>query len=113
MQADDTVDPLRKRPTTFSRSTVDPSASSGADRSWTETPAERRQRIEDEMAGIKRSDPAKAKKQTQESDYGTKRRRDDEIRAEVERYSVCLDACDYMPGVVSDLGRVSAVVASH
>lgn len=82
------MDPLRKRPTTFSRSTADPSASGGADKSWTETPAERRQRVADEMAGIKRKDPDQAKKQTQGSDFGTKRRRDEEIREEVDRYSV-------------------------
>lgn len=55
---------------------------------WTETPVERAQRLADEVAGIKRRpDPvAPTGKATGEE---RKRRRDDEIRNEVARHTVC------------------------
>ena len=51
------------------------------------------------MAGIQRPDPAQAKKQQAGAgDFGTKRRRDEEIRQEVERYSVCLTPIGWRVG---------------
>ena len=71
------VDPLH-RPTTFSKRTADSDSSE-----WTETPAEKAQRMVDEVAGIKRPragvDPDEERRVKQ---------RDEAIRRGVEKHSV-------------------------
>jgi hypothetical protein len=79
------VDPLRKRPTTFNRSSKEVVVDNTA---WTETPAEKYQRLADEAAGIKRNkEPIKGEKDQTFESRG-KRQRDEELKAQVERHSV-------------------------
>ncbi|ORX38963.1 hypothetical protein BD324DRAFT_618007 [Kockovaella imperatae] len=78
------VDPLRKRPTTFSRSTEAKETDSTA---WTETPADRAQRVADEVAGIKRKRLPDVGKGRDDEETGLRRERDLEIRREVERHN--------------------------
>src|ERR1700733_3917417 len=54
---------------------------------WTETPAERQQRIADEVSGKKRR-AANAPDEEPDPDAIKKRRRDEEIRREVEAHTV-------------------------
>jgi hypothetical protein len=57
---------------------------------WTETPAQKHQRMADEAAGIKRhKDPIKGEKDPSFEVRG-KRQRDEELKAQVERHSVSL-----------------------
>lgn len=73
-----------KRPTTFQKNSR-VAVSTEDQRAWTETPAERAQRLADEMAGVKR--PAGSV----EDDRDEKRRRrerDEEIRKGVEAHNV-------------------------
>lgn len=85
-----TVDPLRKRPTTFNRSNKEPEAVSHI---WTESPAEKAQRLRDEAAGIKRDDPKARISAEDAEEAARKRKRDREIREEVERHNVCFFTC--------------------
>ncbi|WVW79099.1 hypothetical protein I302_101063 [Kwoniella bestiolae CBS 10118] len=82
------VDPLRKRPTTFSKSTREPES---VDHSvWTETPAEKAQRIADEVAGIKRKkDKAGERIMSfdEEQEERRKRRREEDIRSELQAHN--------------------------
>ncbi|OWT35904.1 hypothetical protein C362_06659 [Cryptococcus neoformans Bt1] len=81
------VDPLKKRATTFSRSTAQPETDSSI---WTETPAEKAQRIADEVAGVKRKkDKAGDRILTfeEEEEDRRKRRRDMEIKQELHKYN--------------------------
>ncbi|KIR58544.1 hypothetical protein I314_05792 [Cryptococcus bacillisporus CA1873] len=81
------VDPLKKRATTFSRSTAQPETDSSV---WTETPAEKAQRIADEVAGVKRKkDKAGDRILTfeEEEEDRRKRRRDMEIKQELHKYN--------------------------
>ena len=54
---------------------------------WTETPAERQKRIEDEVAGKKRR-AVDAVNESDEVEAKVKRRRDDEVRRVVEEHTV-------------------------
>lgn len=55
---------------------------------WTETPAQKHQRLADEAAGIKRNKaPVKGERDETYESKG-KRQREEEIRAEVERHNV-------------------------
>ena len=54
---------------------------------WTETPAEKMQRLKDEAAGIKRKKPGN---DDESVDRERKRIRDEEIRKEVEKHNVRL-----------------------
>ena len=56
---------------------------------WTETPAEKAQRIADEVAGIKRKEPPKSGEGAAEDEavVARKRRRDREILEGVERHT--------------------------
>jgi len=55
---------------------------------WTETPAQKQQRLADEAAGVYRQkDVAKGEKDQSFESKG-KRQRDDELKAQVERHSV-------------------------
>jgi hypothetical protein len=57
---------------------------------WTETPAQKYQRMADEAAGIQRhKDPVKGEKDQSFETKG-KRQRDEELKAQVERHSVGL-----------------------
>ncbi|ORY29115.1 hypothetical protein BCR39DRAFT_481854 [Naematelia encephala] len=86
------VNPLAKRPTQFSRSTRDPSTVETSS-IWTETPAEKAQRIADEVAGIQR--PVKQQKVGEGKgavdgslgEEAERRRRDYEIRLGVEKHN--------------------------
>jgi hypothetical protein len=79
------VDPLRKRPTTFNRSSKEVVVDNTM---WTETPAQKQQRMADEAAGVKRQkDPIKGEKDQSFESKG-KRQRDEELKAQVERHSV-------------------------
>jgi len=56
---------------------------------WTETPAQKQQRMADEAAGVKRQkDPVRGEKDQSFESKG-KRQRDEELKAQVERHSVC------------------------
>ncbi|WWC73289.1 uncharacterized protein I206_107255 [Kwoniella pini CBS 10737] len=81
------VDPLRKRPTTFSKSTREPES---VDHSvWTETPAEKAQRIADEVAGVKRKkDKAGERIMSfdEEQEERRKRRREQEIKSTLQSH---------------------------
>jgi hypothetical protein len=80
------VDPLRKRPTTFSRSAAPVETDSTV---WTETPAEKAQRIADEVAGIKRvKEPKRGVPSEDRDEEARKRRRDEQIDQEVQRHNV-------------------------
>ncbi|RSH95455.1 hypothetical protein EHS25_000547 [Saitozyma podzolica] len=79
------VDPLRKRPTTFSRSAAPVETDSTV---WTETPAEKAQRIADEVAGIKRvKEPKRGVPSEDRDEEARKRRRDEQIDQEVQRHN--------------------------
>ncbi|KAK6904527.1 hypothetical protein I204_06870 [Kwoniella mangroviensis CBS 8886] len=82
------VDPLRKRPSTFSKSTREPES---VDHSvWTETPAEKAQRIADEVAGIKRKkDKAGERIMSfdEEQEERRKRRREEDIRNTLQAHN--------------------------
>lgn len=78
------VDPLRKRPTTFNRSSRAGDIDSSA---WTETPAERAQREQDELAGVTRAPNDSRPKTVEAIEDGRKRRRDAEIAEEVRRHN--------------------------
>jgi hypothetical protein len=55
---------------------------------WTETPAQKQQRMADEAAGVKRhKDPVRGEKDQSFESKG-KRQRDEELKAQVERHSV-------------------------
>lgn len=57
---------------------------------WTETPAQKHQRMADEAAGVKRQkDPVRGEKDQSFESKG-KRQRDEELKAQVERHSVSL-----------------------
>ncbi|KAK8843469.1 hypothetical protein IAR55_007126 [Kwoniella newhampshirensis] len=82
------VDPLRKRPTTFSKSTAEPSNIDNT--VWTETPAEKAQRIADEVAGVKRKKDKAGERivsYEEEEEERRKRRRDREILDGVEKHT--------------------------
>ena len=81
------VDPLRKRPTTFSRSTKEVNTDSSV---WTETPSEKARRIADEVSGIKRKKPIRSGEGAgeDETDRARKRQRDRDILEGVERHNV-------------------------
>lgn len=64
-------------------------AKSGPSTLWTETPAERQQRLEDEMLGRKRK-AENAPVEDESDDVRRKRLRDLQLRAEVERHNVRL-----------------------
>ncbi|CAD6564107.1 MAG: hypothetical protein TREMPRED_003198 [Tremellales sp. Tagirdzhanova-0007] len=80
------VDPLRKRPTTFSRSTKEVNTDSSV---WTETPSEKARRIADEVSGIKRKKPIRSGEGAgeDETDRARKRQRDRDILEGVERHN--------------------------
>lgn len=83
--ANELVDPLRKRPTTFNRSSKEVVVDNTM---WTETPAQKQQRMADEAAGVKRQkDPVRGEKDQSFESKG-KRQRDEELKAQVERHSV-------------------------
>jgi len=67
------TDPLRKRPTTFSRTNKDPGELDST--VWTETPAEKAQRLADERAGIKRKAPGSSSAMDDGQDARAKRKR--------------------------------------
>jgi len=86
---------LRKRPTTFNRSSKEVVVDNSI---WTETPAQKYQRLADEAAGIKRhKDPVKGEKD-QSFETKSKRQRDEELKAQVERHSVGLDLSQHLLG---------------
>ncbi|WVQ75363.1 hypothetical protein IAR50_004982 [Cryptococcus sp. DSM 104548] len=81
------IDPLRKRPSTFSRNTEEKHIDSSV---WTETPAEKAQRIADEVAGVKRKkDKAGDRIMTAEEEESERKRRrkDEEIKGELGKYT--------------------------
>lgn len=56
---------------------------------WTETPAEKAQRIADEVAGIKRvKEPKRGVPSEDRDEAARKRRRDEQIDQEVQRHNV-------------------------
>ena len=80
------VDPLRKRPTTFSRSTAPKDNDNSA---WLETPTEKAQRVADEVAGIKRKRLPNVGAGRDDEEVEARRARDREIKREVEKHNVC------------------------
>lgn len=83
------MDPLRKRPSTFNRTNKEAEVDNTV---WTETPAEKHQRLADEAAGIKRNKAPKKGEKDETYESRGKRQREEEIRAEVERHNVsCRD----------------------
>ncbi|WVQ93392.1 hypothetical protein IAU59_000461 [Kwoniella sp. CBS 9459] len=82
------VDPLRKRATNFSRTNAEPSDTDHT--LWTETPAEKAQRIADEVAGIKRKKDKAGERimsYEEEQEERRKRKREAEIRDEVAKHN--------------------------
>ncbi|TFY68019.1 hypothetical protein EVG20_g3714 [Dentipellis fragilis] len=83
-----TLDPTKlSKPRQFSRSTAPPKKTDNT--LWTETPAERQQRLADEVLGKKRrienADPAELEA---EEDARKRRKRDAELKREVEEHTV-------------------------
>jgi hypothetical protein len=80
------LDPTKARPRQFARS-VAPSRDNSGSSLWTETPAEKQQRLADEVAGRKRR-AANAPPEEDSHETAKRRRRDEEIRREVEEHTV-------------------------
>ena len=79
------LDPTKLKARQFARSAA---PAKKVDNSlWTETPAERQQRIADEVSGKKRR-AANAPDEEPDPDAIKRRRRDEEIRREVEAHTV-------------------------
>ena len=81
------VDPLRKRPTTFSRSTAPKDTDNTT---WLETPAEKAQRLADEVAGIKRKRLPNVGGGRDDEEVEARGARDRDIKREVEKHNVRL-----------------------
>ena len=83
------LDPTKLKARQFARSAAPPKK---VDNSlWTETPAERQQRIADEVSGKKRR-AANAPDEEPDPDAVKRMKRDEEIRREVEAHTVsCID----------------------
>ncbi|WVF65746.1 hypothetical protein IAT40_000478 [Kwoniella sp. CBS 6097] len=82
------VDPLRKRATNFNRTNAEPSDTDNT--LWTETPAEKAQRIADEVAGIKRKKDKAGERimsYEEEQEERRKRKREADIRDEVAKHN--------------------------
>ncbi|KAK4685461.1 hypothetical protein P7C73_g4693, partial [Tremellales sp. Uapishka_1] len=80
------TDPLRKRATAFNRTAAAP-VSSQDQTLWTETPAEKQQRIADEVMGKKRKATDVRGQGDDSVDAERKRRRDREIKQSVEKHN--------------------------
>jgi len=78
------VDPLRKRPTTFNRTNKEVKVDTSI---WTETPEEKARRLADEIAGIKRREEPSRGTVEEGLEGKSKRKRDEEVRREVERHN--------------------------
>jgi hypothetical protein len=94
------MDPTKLKSRTFQQSAKIASSAKGSSSGpnlWTETPAERQQRIEDEMMGRKRKAEVSAGGGgIEEEENGEKRRkteRDRQLREEVERHNVSSLVC--------------------
>jgi len=79
------LDPTKARPRQFARSAA-PSRETSGSSLWTETPAERQQRLADEVAGRKRR-AANAEPEEDPHDAAKRRRRDEHIRRGVEEHT--------------------------
>ncbi|KAG0701962.1 hypothetical protein DFH29DRAFT_1048898 [Suillus ampliporus] len=79
------LDPTKARPRQFARSSA-PSRDNSGSSLWTETPAEKQQRLADEVAGRKRR-AANAEPEEESHDAAKRRRRDQEIRRGVEEHT--------------------------
>ncbi|KAG2340302.1 hypothetical protein BDR05DRAFT_890106 [Suillus weaverae] len=79
------LDPTKARPRQFARSAA-PSRDNSGSSLWTETPAERQQRLADEVAGRKRP-AANAPPEEDSHDTAKRRRRDEDIRRGVEEHT--------------------------
>lgn len=79
------LDPTKSRPRQFARSAA-PSRDNSGSSLWTETPAERQQRLADEVAGRKRR-AVNAPPEEDSHDTAKRRRRDEEIRRGVEEHT--------------------------
>ncbi|KAG1894754.1 uncharacterized protein F5891DRAFT_1130850 [Suillus fuscotomentosus] len=79
------LDPTKARPRQFARSAA-PSRDNSGSSLWTETPAERQQRLADEVAGRKRR-AANAPPEEDSHDTAKRRRRDEEIRRGVDEHT--------------------------
>ena len=87
------IDPTKmNKPRQFARTTAPARAVDSS--LWTETPAERQQRLADEVAGKRRRAEEQevdlAERGGDARERERKRRRDEEIRAGVDEYTVCL-----------------------
>ena len=84
------MDPTKMKARQF-RATAAPAVPSSASNLWTETPAERQQRIADEVSGKKKraanADDAPADGQDEQA-RRVKQKMDEEIRREVEAHTV-------------------------
>jgi len=79
------LDPTKARPRQFARSSAPTRDNSGSSL-WTETPAERQQRLADEVAGRKRR-AANAEPEEDPHDAAKRRRRDEQIRRGVDEHT--------------------------
>ncbi|KAG2030772.1 hypothetical protein BDR03DRAFT_1016770 [Suillus americanus] len=79
------LDPTKARPRQFARSAA-PSRDNSGSSLWTETPAEKQQRLADEVAGRKRR-AANAPPEEDSHEVAKRRRRDEEIRRGVEEHT--------------------------
>ena len=81
------IDPMKvNKPRQFSRSTA-PARSTDTSL-WTETPAERQQRLADEVLGKKRRIENAEPDAEDEEDARKRRKRDETLKREVEEYTV-------------------------
>jgi hypothetical protein len=85
------LDPTKARPRQFARSSAPTRDNSGSSL-WTETPAERQQRLADEVAGRKRR-AVNAEPEEDAHDAAKRRRRDEQIRRGVDEHTVCNVHC--------------------
>lgn len=85
------MDTTKLKSRTFQQSTkVVTGPKPGGPNLWTETPAERQQRMQDELMGVKRKVENANPAEDESDDKRRKRERDYQLKEEVERHNVRL-----------------------
>ncbi|KAG2135135.1 hypothetical protein DEU56DRAFT_399943 [Suillus clintonianus] len=110
------LDPTKARPRQFARSAA-PSRDDSGSSLWTETPAEKQQRLADEVAGRKRR-ATNAEPEEESHDAAKRRRQDEEIRRGVDEHTVCflsllVSLKRNLSVICQRKARGSALVQSH
>jgi uncharacterized protein DUF3752 len=99
------LDPTKlNKPRQFSRSTATPKVVDNT--LWTETPAEKQQRLADEVMGKRRrvenADPDQERDGEEATDGVKRRKREAELQRQVDEYTVCSSPTVFSFGVVVD-----------